>query len=332
MISDRKSAFDAVSRVLAITKLDIAHHQTINDLSLNIHGDNYFRDVFNFVFDSNFINANTESSNSEYIDLVDHTQKKLIQITTTRTAEKVRHSLQALKVKKYAGYKICIFYILDKPNISAKIKKELDGEYQVNLDEILLDDKYLIKGVDALEETKLIELAKKYFNSQGEKYTDEIVLDLTCKKLMVAKHKMPDRTYDDDFGSIEATKKIDINNINTRITHKILGSLDYTSIVESIDNGDLGTDLRQLIVQTLYRNILLEQLKTLEEKSVLQLHDAAALQEIAVQHNLDFSKLMNNLHVSIENLLEVKDFNSMNIAWILVSYFFEICDVGGKKS
>jgi hypothetical protein len=331
MIWDRKLAFDTISRTLAMTRLDIEHHQAINDLSLHIHGENYFRDVFNFVFDRNFINANTESSNSEYIDLVDYAKKELIQITTTKTADKVRHSLKALKVEKYKDYKIIIFYLLEKPKISAKVKKELEEVYSVKLDELLLDYKYLIRKIESLEEIRLIELAETYFNVPSKKYTDEIVLDLTCKKLMAAKHKMPARTYDDDFGSIEATKKITINNINPRIRHNILGSLDYTSIVESIDNGELGTNLRQLIVHTLYKEVLLEQLKAHEEKTVLLSKDTLGLQEIAVRHDLDFSKLMNALHANIESLLEIKDFNSMNIAWILVAYFFEICDVGGKK-
>ena len=47
MISERKIAFDRISRIFAITCRDIEHHQAINDLSLNIHGENYFRDVFN---------------------------------------------------------------------------------------------------------------------------------------------------------------------------------------------------------------------------------------------------------------------------------------------
>ena len=38
--------------------------------------------------------------------------------------------------------------------------------------------------------------------------------------------------------------------------------------------------------------------------------------------------LIKKLHNQIENDIEIQDFNTMNIAWIIVSYFFEICDVG----
>lgn len=42
-------------------------------------------------------------------------------------------------------------------------------------------------------------------------------------------------------------------------------------------------------------------------------------------------KILKSLHVAIEQRFEINDFNSMNIAWIIIAYFFEICDIGVKK-
>ena len=102
MITDRKIAFDTISKVLAITRLDIEQHQAINDQSLNIHGEDYFRDVFNFVYDSQFVNANIHSSNEPYIDLIDKKKKKLVQITTTRTKEKIVNSKLHFRVLPFS--------------------------------------------------------------------------------------------------------------------------------------------------------------------------------------------------------------------------------------
>ena len=52
------------------------------------------------------------------------------------------------------------------------------------------------------------------------------------------------------------------------------------------------------------------------------------LQDIAIVHKIDFNKLVSQLHREIENNIEIIDFNSMNIAWIIIAYFFELCDVG----
>ncbi|MCP3660536.1 MAG: hypothetical protein GY830_09600 [Bacteroidetes bacterium] len=47
MINEKKLAFDNISRIFAFTRYDIEQHQCINDLSLNIHGENWFRDILN---------------------------------------------------------------------------------------------------------------------------------------------------------------------------------------------------------------------------------------------------------------------------------------------
>lgn len=145
MIDEKKAAFDIISRVLAIIKLDIEHHQSINDYSLNIHGEDYFKDVFNFVYNSNFINSNYEKFNEPYIDLIDKSKKKLIQITTTRTKEKILHSLKALSDEKYQGYDISIYYLLGKalPN-SETIQKIEVHHPEIKLKDILKDSSDLL--------------------------------------------------------------------------------------------------------------------------------------------------------------------------------------------
>ncbi len=330
MITDRKVAFDTISRVLAITRLDIEQHQVINEQSLNIHGENYFRDVFNFIYDCNFINANDEKINEAYIDLVDYSKKKLVQITTTRKKTKISHSLKALHQKKYAGYDISIFYLLDKAMPNIQTTEEIESKYPVKLKDILKDYRNLISDINSLESNKLIDLSNKYFASLETKYTDQIVLDLVFKKLLNEKPNVS-VFYDDDLGSIEASRKIVVNNINQRTANHITSSLDYTCILDSIDDGDLSTNLRNLVIEQLYKSILIEKLKTKEDKEVLSTKATHELQEMAVDRNIDFNKLFTLLSQKIESLITVKDFNSMNISWILISYFFEICDVGVKE-
>jgi hypothetical protein len=96
MVDLRQKAFNSISRVLAITRYDIEQRQLINEYGLNIHAENYFRDVFNFVYEYNFKNDNFESQNSACVDLVDESQKLAYQITTTRTKEKLENTFKAL--------------------------------------------------------------------------------------------------------------------------------------------------------------------------------------------------------------------------------------------
>ena len=331
MISDRKKAFDTISRVFAITRLDIEHHQAIGEYSLNIHGENYFRDIFNIVYDCNFVNANYSNLNEAYIDLVDENKKKLIQITTTRTKDKILHSLQALNNKKYKNYDISIFYLLGKANPNKATVDEIVKIYpNINLKKILKDSNDLMNDINALEHSNIISLSEKFFEAHEKKYTDKIALDLIFKKLL-KEQKNIQISYDDNFGSIETSQKIKLNNINEQISNKINSSLDYSLIIESIDDGGLVTDLKCLVVNELYKEILVEQLKSKLKKSILLNMDVSTLQANAIKQELNFNTLILLLYKKIDGLITVSDFNSMTISWILVAYFFEICEIGAKE-
>ncbi|BCG63636.1 MAG: hypothetical protein methR_P1364 [Methyloprofundus sp.] len=328
MIYERKLAFDNISRMLAITRYDIEHHQAINDLSLNIHGENYFRDVFNFVYGYSFENANFETKNAASVDLIDQSKKLAYQITTTRTKEKIEKTLIALTKPKYKDYEVKIFYLLDKSKPNSQTIKEVEDKFEVTLSECLFDYTDLIKSIENLETKKIIELNEKYFINIGSKYTDKIVLDLIFKHLL-SKKKFIKKRYDDDFGTIGTDEKITLNNINNRISADINNGLDYSKIIEDIDGEDnLLTDLRSLIIDELYSEVLIENLKSKVSKIKLDNNTIINLHCLANEYQLNFNKIIGNLHEAIENNTEINDFNTMNIAWVIISYFFEICDIG----
>ncbi|BCE03557.1 SMEK domain-containing protein [Marinicellulosiphila megalodicopiae] len=330
MVQDRIEAFNTISRILAITRLDIEHHQFVNDQCLNIHGENYFRDVFNLVFDRKFENANFGCNNAPYIDLIDTTKKELIQVTTTRSKEKILHSLKALSDKKYKDYNISIYYLLEKSRPKKETIDSILEVYKLDLISILNDSSDLIKSIENLETNRLVNLCELYFRNKSDKYTDHIVLNLTYKKLLKAKNNLPQPSYDEDFNSIEVDPKIKLNKLNERISFEIKKSLDYTTIIKGIDDGNLASDLQEFVIGDLYKNILVEMLSSKEAKSILNRISVTQLHVKASEYNLDFNKIIIRLNNALESLMDVKDFNSMIISWILISYFFEICEVGVK--
>ena len=332
MMEQRKIAFDNISRVLAITRYDIEQHQLVNDQSLNIHGENWFRDIFNFVYEKNFfINANleTKTGNSSAVDLIDKENKLAYQITTTRTKEKVDDSLNKLSKTLYKNFQLKIFFLLEKSQFQKPTKQYFKDIHGVNIDEHLFDYTDLLKSIEALETTKLIELNQKLFLKTSEKYTDNIVLNLIFKHLLKAKTSVVVDYIDDDFGTVDTNSKLNINKINEKISAKIKESLDYRVILDNFYNEDnLITDLKAHIIDNIYKSILLEKLKLKVSDKKLIDKKTSELQDIATLHKTDFNKLINQLHQEIENSIEIDDWNSMGIAWIIIAYFFELCDVG----
>lgn len=328
MIDLRQEAFNSISRVLAITRYDIEQRQLINEYGLNIHGENYFRDVFNFVYGKNYENENFNSHNNNCIDLVDKTEKLALQITTTRTKEKIDNTFNALKLPKYKDYSIKIFYLLDKSKPNKETIEKYKKDFGIDLNEYLFDYTDLIKKIEGLVTPKLIELNNKYFINNTEKYTDEIVLNLVFKHL-IENYSVKNPNYDDDFGTIDTNLKIKLNNINGRIESEINKSLDYISLVK--DDNDLLSDLRKLVVDNLYKEVLIDLLLSKESKKALEGKTLLELNYLCNNHKIDFNKVISKLHSILEGKISVKDFNSMSISWIIISFFFEICDIGLKK-
>jgi len=332
MIEERKIAFDNISRTLAITRYDIEQHQLVNDQSLNIHGENWFRDIFNFIYSTNFfVNANieTKTGNASAVDLIDKDKKLAYQITTTRTKEKVDNTLKKVKTTEFKDYTLKIFFLLEKSKFNQDTKQYFKDNYSINIDDYLIDYTDLLKKIEALETDRLIELNKKLFIKSAEKYTDNITLSLIFKHLMKERKNVIVDYMDDDFGTVDTNAKLSLNKINDKISAEIKRSLDYRVILDDFCNVDnLLTDLKSYIIDDIYRNILLEKLKQKVSEKELVDKKTSELQDIAIVHTIDFNKLISKLHREIENNIEIIDFNSMNIAWIIIAYFFELCDVG----
>lgn len=326
-LEDRKLAFDNICRMMSITKYDIEFHQSINDQSLNIHGENFFRDVFNFVYGRSFINTNFHLQNFPSIDLDDEENKHALQITTTTTREKIDKTLALLTVGKFASYNIGLFYLLNKPSFSQKVKREIEQKYTVKLDDIIFDDSDLIREINNLSTQKIIQLNDEYFKIIADKYTDKIELNLIIKNLIKHKKNVK-RHFDDDLGSIETDEKMILNNLNKRLKTLINNGLDYRIIILRLckDDSALIQSLKEFVINELYREILFEKLSNRKldynNLTTLELHS------LAVSENLDFNKVIYALFDKLESYMGIVDYNSTNACWIIIAYFFEICDIG----
>ena len=330
-MEERKKAFDSISRTLAILRYDIEHHQSINDLSLNIYSENYFRDVFNFVYGTNLQNANFESFNFPSIDLIDKQKKIAYQITTTKSKEKIDKTFEIYNKEGYGDYDIRIFYLLEKSNPTTATVTSIKDKYGVDIRQRLYDYTNLIRDIEQLEGEKLQDLDRKYFSPQAQGYTDKIALDLIIKHLLKEKASVK-INYDDVFGTIDSNAKLELNNINERTQVEIKKGLDYRQLLERLDSDDnfIG-NLRELVIDKFYREVLLQLLESAVSRSELIGLSVSELQFKAQANDIDFNKAINNLKGVVEEQIEIQDFNAMHVSWIIIAYFFELCDVGVHK-
>jgi len=99
---------------------------------INVTAEYIFMHLLNDAFGYNFINANDIKRDFPAIDLIDTTNEIVMQVTSSTSADKVRKStiekFQELvkedAYRKYADYKVMMFYIKDKPTFPPKIIQE----------------------------------------------------------------------------------------------------------------------------------------------------------------------------------------------------------------
>ncbi|NMD52694.1 SMEK domain-containing protein [Shewanella sp. DNRA4] len=333
MLYNRINLIDKISDVLSHIVVKTKLKQKLNDLSLNVHSEDFFLEVFNYVFSANYVNTNIGNSNEAYIDLVDHKLKKFIQVTTNTDAGKIKNSFKILNEDKYKDYSVYIYYLIDKPATSKKVVELIKEKYGIeNLKEYQLDMGDLLKSITALPESKIKILYERYFRDVDETYTDEIVLQNVIE-LLIKDFKQKRIPHDADFVTTELDDKMQLNRLTVRVKREIIQGLDYSDLISELEPAILN-DLTELTIQQCYRPLLINTLRgfncslsILNNMSVLELHDYSK------SYNVDYSYLINNLKQSLNSRIhnDSADLNSDAAILSIISFYFELCEVGVKS-
>ena len=82
-----------INQLLSILRSQIELSGSLNLLSINVHCENFYRDLLNELYDLKLINSNFSEQNSASIDLLDLNSKIAYQITSDSSLEKARHTV-----------------------------------------------------------------------------------------------------------------------------------------------------------------------------------------------------------------------------------------------
>ncbi|MGI2213445.1 SMEK domain-containing protein [Shewanella oncorhynchi] len=328
MAHNRKRSVDNISHYLSVLKADLEQHQNLNDLSLNIAAENFFRDVLRFVRKwPDLENLNFFEPCAKSVDLISENQQTIIQVTSTTTSTKLLASLEALRDSKYEDYTIEILYLIDIPNFYDSTKSMVQKEFGVNCDDVILGRKQLLKEIENLDENEIAELEYNYFSDKTMRYTDNAVLQIACKNLV---DKMPyTNLYTEKDYELDDTRlKISTNKLDLSVVTYSNLALDYTWIVLGLDEKDLRK-LHEFVVKDVYVNAVLEKLHR-SGFTVSGISDRSfkSLNRLCAKSELDMTDVIQSVHAKIREDLTIKDFNGIHIPWVILFSFFEICDIG----
>jgi hypothetical protein len=101
---NRSAYFDYIEEKINLLALRIESRGKLNILNLHLHNENFYLHFFNMLYGWKLENLNALQQNVEAIDLIDHTNKFILQVSATSTKSKIETTLDKAILKKYPGY------------------------------------------------------------------------------------------------------------------------------------------------------------------------------------------------------------------------------------
>lgn len=101
---NRSYYFDYVEEKLSALAVRIGVRGRVNVLNLNVHAENFYVHLFNELFGLSLVNANAYDQNATAVDLVDASNRIIIQVSSTATKQKIKSALSK-DLSAYAGYR-----------------------------------------------------------------------------------------------------------------------------------------------------------------------------------------------------------------------------------
>lgn len=101
---NRNPYFDYIDEKLHVLARRIETRGKLNMLDLHLHSENFYLHLFNMLYGYSLENLNTKLQNVEAIDLIDHTNKIVVQVSATCTKHKVESALSKQILNSYKDY------------------------------------------------------------------------------------------------------------------------------------------------------------------------------------------------------------------------------------
>lgn len=101
----RKEKIEKIAELFARFRTEVESLNSLNLYDINVHAENVIIPILNLVYGVNLVNINNRVRNSAAIDLVDTENRIAVQVTSTSTGDKVKHTInEFVKGKRCEDY------------------------------------------------------------------------------------------------------------------------------------------------------------------------------------------------------------------------------------
>jgi hypothetical protein len=217
---NRTPYFDYIEEKLNLLALRINARGKLNILNLHVHSENFYIHFFNDLFGWKLENLNKSQQNVEAIDLIDHTNKFIIQISATNTKTKIESALSKNIFKKYPTYR---FKFISISKEATDLRKSTFSNPH-NLAFVPKDDIYdtasILNHIISLAVDKQKQVYQFIKQELGNEI-DIVKLDSNLASVIniLSKEDWDNTENSNQINSFEIDRKIDHNNL---ITSKLI--------------------------------------------------------------------------------------------------------------
>lgn len=241
-----------IKTLIDILKVEIKDSGKLNLLDINVHVEDFFRDLLNLIYGWQLQNMNQRNLNAAGGDLWYDDDKIVIQVSSTTTKDKIQSSIDKLSAEQFAGYR---FKFLRIDGDVIKLRKESYNTHNnivFNPSEDIIDISTLLKDITHLDIDclrRVYELCEKEIVPLDTPKVTETDLAIVVKALAT---NVKDWLKERRPIGFDIDKKIDFNHLEGK--RRLIN--DYKLYIgrlnavygEFVDNA---TDYSFIILQTL---------------------------------------------------------------------------------
>jgi hypothetical protein len=218
---NRPNYFNVIEERLNLLALRIISRGRLNILDYHGHSENFYQFLLNEVYGWSVTNENDFKQNVEAIDLIDHTNKFVLQVSSTASKQKTESSLSKGSIKAYKdkGYTFKFVSIArDADELRKDTFKNPHGiSFNPSMD--IIDKNSIlskIRGIHITDQERIYNFVKK-----------ELVMEIDSMKLesnlatvinILSKENWDKKDAISEINSFEIDRKISHNNLNSSKT------------------------------------------------------------------------------------------------------------------
>lgn len=264
---ERQRYFNYISGKLTALACRIEVEGKLNILDLHILAEDFYRDFLCLLFDWKLINMNSENQNVEAIDLVDDTNKLIVQVSATNTKEKINNSLSKIDVSKYPDYTFKFISIARSADALRDKTYKIPNRIAFAPKNDIFDVASLLKAIQHLSIDKLEEIYNFINKELGSSSIDSSTIDsdLTAVIQILSQTNLSTNNVIRLNNEFEIDKKIEYNHLSAESKDVIRDYCLYQNIVGKIYAAfDKEGMNKSLFVLNRIRRIYFEQKGNLE--------------------------------------------------------------------